>query len=339
MSAPSLPLGYAILQSMPAELSIGDLRLPHPFVLAPLAGVSDLTYRLISRSFGVTLAFTEMVSARALKYRNKRCYDMLVSTDADRPLGIQLVAGDEESIISALEILQSRPFDVIDLNAACPVSKIVRRGEGAGLLKDPARLQRLAARLVHSSPKPVTLKIRAGWDSISINAPEIARRAEDAGVSAVCVHGRTRAQGYDGRVDYGVIRKVKEAVRIPVVGSGDVFSGELAMKMFNETGCDAVAVARGSMGNPWIFREITGLLSPGVAPARPSRDEVVSTMKKHLDLSMTLLGESLGVLTFRKFFVWYSHGFNKVRPLRTKALQARSLEEMLGVIEELRTLS
>ena len=303
-----------------------------------MAGVSDLAHRLISRSFGVTLAFTEMISARALKYGNKRCQDMLASVDADRPLGVQLVAGDQESIFAALEVLERHRFDVIDLNAACPVSKIVRRGEGAGLLKEPQRLQQLISLLVQRSRKPVTLKIRAGWDAASINATEIAKMAEGAGVAAICVHGRTRVQGYDGTVDYGVIRKVKEAVAIPVIGSGDVFSGELAMKMFGQTGCDGVAVARGSMGNPWIFREITELLSHGTVPARPNKDEVISTMKDHLNLSMTLLGETLGVLTFRKFFVWYSHGFAKVRPLRTKALQARSLGEMLGVIEELRTI-
>jgi tRNA-dihydrouridine synthase B len=321
---------------MPGTLSIGSLRLPFPFILAPLAGVSDLAYRLISRSFGVTLAFTEMVSARALKYGNKRCQDMLASADEDRPLGVQLVAGDQESILAALEVLEQHRCDVIDFNAACPVAKIVRRGEGAGLLKDPQRLQQLISPLVQRAGRPVTLKIRAGWDAASINAAEIARMAEGVGVAAVCVHGRTRTQGYEGAVDYGVIRKVKEAVAIPVIGSGDVFSGELAMKMFNETGCDGVAVARGSMGNPWIFREIADLLSHGTVPARPSKDEVISTMKNHLSLSMTLLGETLGVLTFRKFFVWYSHGFAKARPLRTKALQARSLGEMLGVIEELR---
>ncbi len=260
---------------------------------------------------------------------------MLASIDADRPLGVQLVAGDQESILSAMEKLEPYPFDVVDFNAACPVSKIVRRGEGAGLLKEPKRLQALISLLVQRSAKPVTLKMRAGWDCASVNAPEIARMAEDAGVAAVCVHGRTRAQGYDGRVDYGVIRKVKESVSIPVIGSGDVFSGELAMKMFREAGCDGVAVARGSLGNPWIFREIAALLCHGTLPERPGKDEIISTMKEHLNLSIRLLGESLGVLTFRKFFVWYSRGFDHSRPLRTKALQARSMEEMLNVIEEL----
>ena len=295
-----------------------------------------MAFRLVSRSFGATLAFTEMISARALRYGNKRCKDMLATVDADRPLGVQLVAGDQESIITALEVLEHYPFDVIDFNAACPVSKIVRRGEGAGLLKQPERLKQLISLLVQRSAKPVTLKIRTGWDAASINAAEIARIAEDAGVAAVCVHGRTRVQGYDGAVDYGVIRKVKETVTIPVIGSGDVFSGELALKMFNETDCDGVAVARGSLGNPWIFREIAELLHHGTTPARPSKDEIISTMGEHLGLAIALLGEPLGVLTFRKFFVWYSRGFAKSRPLRTKALQARSLGEMQGVIEELR---
>jgi len=300
-----------------------------------MAGVSDLAYRLISRSFGATLAFTEMISARALRYGNKRCRDMLASVAADRPLGVQLVAGDQESILAALEALEQHHYDVIDFNAACPVAKIVRRGEGAGLLKEPHRLRQLVSFLVERSGKPVTLKMRAGWDAASINAVEIARMAEDAGAAAVCVHGRTRAQGYEGAVNYGVIRKVKETVAIPVIGSGDVFSGELAIKMFAETDCDGVAIARGSMGNPWIFGEIRELLLHGTAPARPTKDEVISTMREHLDLSVTLFGETLGVLTFRKFFVWYTHGFVKVRPLRTKALQTRSMGDMMAVIEEL----
>ena len=313
--------------------------MPFPFFLAPMAGVSDLAYRLISRSFGVTLAFTEMVSARALTFGNKRCLDMLASTAVDRPLGVQLLGSDTDSLLAALDVLDQYAFDVIDLNAACPVAKVVRRGEGAGLLREPERLRRLITALVSRSKVPVTLKIRSGWDENSINAREIALMAEDAGVTAIVVHGRTRTQGYDGRVDYAVIAETKKAVRIPVIGSGDIFSAELAIKMFEETGCDGVAIARGSMGNPWIFHETAELLSRGAMPAKPILDEIISVMRKHLDLSIGLLGEKLGVVSFRKCFIWYSHGFPSVRPLRIKAVAARSISEMNDVIEELHGLS
>jgi tRNA-dihydrouridine synthase B len=325
--------------SEPHTLSIGNLLLPFPFILAPLAGVSDLAYRLISRSFGVTLAFTEMVSARALTFGNKRCLDMLASTAVDRPLGVQLLGGDTDSLHGALDVLGQYAFDVIDLNAACPVSKVVRRGEGAGLLREPERLRQMIKVLVSRSKAPVTLKIRAGWDENSINAREIALMAEDAGVTAIVIHGRTKVQGYDGRVDYAVIREVKKAVQIPVIGSGDIFSAELAIKMFEETGCDGVAVARGSMGNPWIFHETAELLSRGTVPAKPTLDEVISVMRKHFDLSIGFLGETSGVVSFRKCFIWYTHGLPNVRPLRTKAVAARSISEMNDVIEELHLLS
>jgi tRNA-dihydrouridine synthase B len=184
--------------------SIGNIHLPHPFVLAPMTGVSDLPFRLISRSFGVTLAFTEMISARALRYGNKRCHGMLASMETDRPLGVQLLGSDAESIVAALDALGQHSFDVIDFNAACPVAKVVRRGEGAGLLREPERLRQLLSLLVARADAPVTVKIRAGWDVNSINGREIALMAEDTGVSAIFIHGRTRVQGYDGRVDYTV---------------------------------------------------------------------------------------------------------------------------------------
>ncbi len=325
--------------SNPRVLSIGSILLPEPFFLAPMAGVSDLAYRLVNRSFGITLAFTEMVSARALTFSNKRCLQMLVSAEEDQPLGVQLLGSDEDSIYRALDVLDTYTYDVIDFNAACPVSKVVRRGEGAGLLRDPERLRRLLNVLVSRATVPVTLKIRSGWDDTPINARDIAVMAEDAGVAAIVIHGRTRAQGYDGRVDYAVIRDAKKAVRIPVIGSGDVLTAELATKMFEETDCDGVAIARGSMGNPWIFGQIARMLDGGTMPGKPTLDEVISVMRKHLDLSVGFLGESLGVISFRKCFIWYTHGIPNVRALRTRAAKARSIREMNDVIEELRTIA
>jgi len=323
----------------PNGLSIGNINIRPPLVLAPMSGVSDLAYRLISRSFGAPFAFTEMISARALMYRNKRCLDMLVSSPTDRPLGVQLLGNDPDALLAALDILEDRQFDLVDLNAACPVAKVVRRGEGAGLLREPGRVAKLLGVLKARSKVPVTVKIRAGWDERSINAREIAVAAEDAGAAAIFVHGRTRSQGYKGVVDYNVVRTVKEAVKIPVVGSGDVFSAELATKMFEETGCDGVAVARGAMGNPWIFRQTATLLSGDEHRPIPAPDEIVSTMKEHLALSVELLGEKLGVVVFRKFFVWYARGFRHIRTLRVKALRATRMSEVLDAIESIRDLS
>lgn len=320
-------------------LSIGSLIISPPLILAPMSGVSDLAYRLISRSFGAPFAFTEMISARALTYRNKRCLDMLVSSPADRPLGVQLLGNDPDVLLSALDILEACQFDLIDLNAACPVAKVVRRGEGAGLLREPGRIAKLLGVLVARSKVPVTIKIRAGWDERSINAREVAIIAEDAGAAAIFVHGRTRSQGYKGEVDYRIIRAVKEAVKIPVIGSGDVFSAELATKMLEETGCDGVAMARGAMGNPWIFKQTAALLAGEGHPAIPAREEIISTMKEHLARSVDLYGEKLGVVVFRKFFVWYARGFRHIRALRVKALRATHLNDVLDAIESIRDLS
>jgi tRNA-dihydrouridine synthase B len=320
-------------------LSIGNITISPPLILAPMSGVSDLTYRLISRSFGAPFAFTEMISARALTYRNKRCLDMLVSSPADRPLGVQLLGNDPDVLLAALDVLEAHQFDLVDLNAACPVAKVVRRGEGAGLLREPSRVAKLLGVLVTRVKVPVTIKIRAGWDERSINAREVAIVAEDAGAAAIFVHGRTRSQGYKGEVDYRIIRAVKEAVKIPVVGSGDVFSAELAMKMLEETGCDGVAMARGAMGNPWIFNQTVALLSGEEHIPTPAPDEIVSAMKEHLALLVESLGEKLGVVVFRKFFVWYARGFHHIRALRVKALRATRLSDVLDAIESIRDLS
>jgi tRNA-dihydrouridine synthase B len=307
-------------------------------MLAPMAGVSDLPFRLITRSFGAPLAFTEMVDVSGLYQMDKRTRHMLASTPDDRPLGIQLLANDVELATKALDSLEKDTFDLLDLNAACPTPKITRKGKGAALLREPRKLKELLKVLVDRSTAPVTVKIRAGWDQDSINAPDIARYAEDAGISALFIHGRTRTQGYSGTVDYRVIKEVKEAVKIPVIASGDNITVPLVRKMFDETGCDGVAIARGSLGNPWIFREVIQFFRDGRQCARPDINERVTVMKDHLDLLFRHYGEKRGVGIFHKFFIWYTRGIPGMKPLRDRAFRTDTKEGLLGAIDELRTI-
>ena len=231
-------------------LTIGGLFLPFPCVVAPMAGVSDLPFRVIARRFGAPLAFTEMIDARALSHNDRRTLHMLLSDGDDHPLGVQIVGNDETYVDKALGVLEGYKFDLLDLNAACPASKLTRKGMGAALLREPNRLKGLLRLMVGRSGAPVTVKIRAGWDEASVNAREVALHAEDAGISALFIHGRTKAQGYSGTVDYRIIREVKQALKVPVIASGDNLTVPSVEKMFDETGCDGVAVARGALGQP-----------------------------------------------------------------------------------------
>lgn len=311
--------------------------LPVPCVLAPMAGVSDLPFRLINRTFGAPMAFTEMIDARALSHNDKRTLRMLSTALDDRPLGVQLLGNNGEHILRALDILDVQGFDLIDFNAACPTAKITRNGKGAALLREPRKLQYILKMLVCRSKAPVTVKIRAGWDSDSINAREIALYAEDAGVSALFIHGRTKTQGYSGTVDYQVIKEVKEALKIPVIASGDGVSLSFIRKMFNETGCDGVAIARGALGNPWVFREVTQFFQNGTFCERPDINERIEIMKRHIDLLVQYYGEKKSVSCFHKFFIWYTRGLSGVKPLRDRAFRTGTAGELLDAIEELRT--
>jgi tRNA-dihydrouridine synthase B len=317
-------------------LKIGKLVLPYPFVLAPMAGVSDLPFRLITRSFGAPLAFTEMIDVKALATKDKRTCRMLSTNTDDRPLGVQLLGNAKEDILRAIDILREYRFELLDFNAACPTPKIARKGKGAALLQRPDKLGELLKTLVEGAQVPVTVKIRIGWDADSINAREVALSAEEAGVSALFVHGRTKMQGYSGTVDYKVIKDVKEALRIPVIASGDNLSISSVRKMFNETGCDGVAIARGSLGNPWIFSDLVKTYEQTMTSEAPGVLERLSVMRKHLDLVIQYYGEERGLASFRKFFIWYTRGLSGVKPLRDRAFRAGTVEELLKVMEDVR---
>jgi len=315
-------------------LKIGKLKLKSNLILSPMAGITDLPFRMLCRRFGVELAFVEMINCRSVSHKNRRTKQMLASLPKDKPLGIQILGCEEQYILRALEVLRGVEFDLLDFNAACPSKKVVRRGEGSGLLRDSKKLKKILKLVVKNSWLPVTVKIRLGWDKDSVNAKDIALLAQDCGVSALFIHGRTKVQGYSGQVDYNIIREVKKALDIPLVASGDVFSGLLAKKMFDETGCDGLAVARGSLGNPWIFKEIKEYLKSGKIMNRPNEIEIAKVLREHLDSSLDFYGEKNGVVIFRKFYIWYTKGMRKVRRLRERSSRAKTRLEVEKIIQE-----
>jgi tRNA-dihydrouridine synthase B len=315
-------------------LKIGSLKLKSNLILSPMAGITDLPFRMLCRRFGAELAFVEMINCRSISYKSRRTKQMLASLPQDQPLGVQILGCEEQYILKSLEILRGYEFDFLDFNAACPSKKVVRRGEGSGLLQDPKKFTRLLKLFVKNAWLPVSVKIRAGWDKGSINAREIALIAQDCGVNAIFLHGRTKTQGYSGQVDYNIIREVKKVLNIPLIASGDVFSGQLAKKMFDETGCDGLAVARGSLGNPWIFKEIKEYLKNGKIVARPNKAEIAEVLREHFKANLDFYGERNGVVIFRKFYIWYTKGLCKVRQLRERASRAKTRLEVEKIIQE-----
>lgn len=319
-------------------LQIGKLKLLTPVILAPMSGITSLPFRMLNRKFGCECCFLEMLNARSLNYMSKRSVEILRSEEGQRPLGVQLLGSNLYYILKALDKLAGYGFDLLDFNAACPRPKITRRGEGASLLRTPVKLYNLLKSIVKESLVPVTVKIRLGWDSAS-NAVDIALKLEDAGIDAIFVHGRTQVQGYSGSVDYEKIKNINDRIKIPLIASGDIFTPELAKKMFEETGCDGVLVARGALGNPWIFKNIQNFLNNGEISRGPSPEEIKETIKMHLNLCIDFYGEKTGVIKFRKFYIWYSRGFIKVKPLRLEVVRVNTKAEMIELIEKLDKLA
>ncbi|MFC1675129.1 tRNA dihydrouridine synthase DusB [Candidatus Omnitrophota bacterium] len=313
-------------------LEIGKLKLKSNCILAPMSGISDLPFRMLNRRFGCELAFTEMLNVRSLSYKSRNTQQMLSTCTKDKPLGVQLLGCEAKYIIKSLEVLSKHKFAILDFNAACPARKVVRRGEGAALLKEPKSLKNILKLLVKASDVPVTVKIRSGWDNDSVNAKEVALSAQDAGVSAVFVHGRTRMHGFAGGVDYAAVRDVKKALHIPVIGSGDILNASLAKRMLDETGCDGLLIARGALGNPWIFKECTDYLLKGELPKGPSTEELVRVMSSHLGDYVSFYGERIGVIKFRKFFNCYTKGLQSIRRIREKISRAKTWKEALAII-------
>ena len=302
--------------------------MPSNVLLAPLAGISDGPFRMICREHGCRFTFIEMINARAASHHNKKTRKMLTADPADRPLGVQILGCERDYVLKGLEVMEAFAYDILDFNAACPVRKVCRRGEGANLMREPDKLKGLLRAVVKRSTRPVTIKLRSGWDSDSLNAPDIARLAEGCGVAAVFIHGRTREQFYKGVVDYGIIAAVKKAVRVPVIGSGDVLSPRHAKVMFDETGCDGILVARGALGHPWIFREIEAYLEDGRLPAPVPLETILETLGRHLDLAIAEHTEKRAIKIMRKFVGWYLKGQPSIRAVRQAVSTVRTREEL-----------
>ena len=317
------------------RLKIGNVCLDNPVILAPMAGVSDLPFRLLCKEQGAGMVCTEMISAKAILYGNKNTEELMRIHPKEGPVSLQLFGSDPKIIGEMAKRIEDRPFAVLDLNMGCPVPKVVNNGEGSALMKNPVLAGRIIEAAARSIHKPVTVKIRKGFDETSINAVEIARIAQESGAAAVAVHARTREQYYSGQADWEIIARVKEAVRIPVLGNGDVTDAKTALAMMEQTGCDGVLVGRAARGNPWIFREILAAMKGEAKPQRPDRQALYEMILRHAGLLAEYKGEYTAVREMRKHVAWYSTGLPHAARLRRKINEMETMQQLTDGMKEL----
>jgi len=313
-------------------MKIGNLELENNVFLAPMAGVTDLPFRILCKEMGCGLVYSEMVSAKGILYDNKNTTELLEIDPKERPVAVQLFGSDPEILGAMAKKIEQYPIDIIDVNMGCPAPKIVKNGEGSCLMKTPELVGKIVKSLVESQSKPVTIKFRKGFDDDHVNAVEIAKIAEANGASAVAVHGRTREQYYSGKADWDIIKQVKAAVNIPVIGNGDVFTPQDAKNLLEHTGCDAIMVGRGAQGNPWIFKRILHYLQTGVLLPEPTAEERVEKALRHAQMLIDYKGEYIGVREMRKHMAWYMKGMPGAAELRGKLNYAENRAELESLL-------
>ena len=315
------------------SLQIGNVRLDGNLVLGPMAGVTDLPFRVLCKEQGADLIYTEMVSAKGIMYNNKNTEVLLEVAEEERPVALQLFGSDPQIMSEMAKKIEPRNFDIIDINMGCPVPKVVNNGEGSALMKNPKLIGEIVSAMTKILEKPVTVKIRKGFGAEDCNAVEVAKVLEESGAAAVAVHGRTREQYYSGQADWDIIRKVKEAVSIPVIGNGDIFAPEDAKRMFEETGCDAVMLARGVRGNPWLFHQTKVFLETGEVPPKPPIEEVIETIIRHAHMQVEYKGDYIGMREMRKHVAWYTTGYPKSTKLRNKINEVETIDDLRFLME------
>ena len=316
-------------------LKIGDVSLKNNLILAPMAGVTDLPFRLLCKEQGAGLLCMEMISAKAIYFNNKNTEELLTIDEREPPVSLQLFGSDPDIISEMAKKIENRPFSILDINMGCPVPKVAGNGEGSALMKNPKLVEEIVSKTAKAIKKPVTVKIRKGFDDEHINAVEIARIAEAAGAAAVAVHGRTREQYYSGKADWDIIRQVKEAVKIPVIGNGDVTSPEAARQLVEMTGCDGIMIGRGAQGNPWIFRQILHWMETGEEEPKPDLEEVKAMILRHAKMLVEYKGAYTGIREMRKHVAWYTAGYPNSAKLRARVNEIESLEALEHLIQGL----